>query len=65
MVLLAAFILTVLVGDAVAIVIAEIVERFSEQISLFVFLGLFVVVIPIAWRIAVHVTEPKTALNAK
>jgi len=61
MILLAAFIISVVVGDLVAIAIAEIVEYFSKSISLFVFLGLFVVVIPIAWHIAVRFTEPKPA----
>jgi hypothetical protein len=61
MVLLAAFLVTVLVGDLVAIIIAEVVEYFSKQISLFVFLGLFMAVIPVAWRIAVRFTEPKPA----
>jgi len=61
MVLLAAFLVTVLVGDLLAIIIAEVVEYFSKQISLFVFLGLFMAVIPVAWRIAVRFTEPKPA----
>ena len=61
MVLLAAFVVSVLVGDLVAVVIAEIVEYFSKSISLFVFLGLFVAVIPVAWRVAVRFTEPTVA----
>jgi len=59
MVLLTAFVLTVLLGDLIAVGIAEIVEYFSKPISLFVFLFLFVAIIPIAWRIAVRVTAPK------
>jgi hypothetical protein len=59
MVLLTAFVLTVLLGDLIAVGIAEIVEYFSEPISLFVFLFLFIGIIPIAWRIAVRFTEPK------
>jgi hypothetical protein len=61
MVLLVAFAISVLVGDLVAVAIAEVVEYFSKSISLFVFLGLFVAVIPVAWRIAVRFTEPKVA----
>ena len=53
-----------LLGDIVAIVIAYAVEQFSEQISLFVFLFLFVGAIPVAWRIAVRVTEPKSAATS-
>lgn len=59
MVLLAAFVLTLLVGDLVAIGLAWTVKQFSKTLGLFVFLGLFLGIIPIAWRIAVHVTEPK------
>ena len=61
MVLLSAFVATVLIGDVIAIGIAEMVEYFSKQISLFVFLALFIGVIPVAWRIAVRITEPKQA----
>ena len=35
------------------------VEYFSKTISLFVFLGLFLGVIPFAWKIAVRATEPQ------
>ena len=59
MVLLTAFIITVLLGDLIAIGIAEIVEYFSKPISLFVFLFLFIGVIPVAWRMAVRFSEPK------
>lgn len=65
MVLLFAFIVTVVIGDLLAVGIAEIVEYFSKTISLFVFLGLYVAVIPIAWRIAIRYTEPKGAATTK
>ena len=58
MVLLTAFMVTVLAGDLAAIAIAEIVEYFNKTLSLMVFLALFVGVIPLAWRIAVRATEP-------
>ena len=58
MLLIAAFAVSVLVGDLIAIGICSIVERFSEMGSLILFLTLFVVVIPLAWRTAVRVTEP-------
>ena len=61
MALLAIFVSTVLVGDLVAIAISYAVEQFSKPISLFVFLGLFAAVIPVAWRVAVRMTEPKPA----
>ena len=47
----------VVVGDAVAIGIASIVDQFSESAGLLVFLGLFICVFVVAWVSAVHVTE--------
>ena len=61
MALLLAFIVTVLIGDLVAIGISYVVEQFSKTVSLFVFLFLFMGMIPVAWRIAVRITEPKAA----
>jgi hypothetical protein len=58
MVLLTAFLITVLLGDLVAVGIGAIIEQFSKNISLLVFLAMFIGVIPLAWRIAVKVTEP-------
>jgi len=46
----------------IAIGICSIVERISEMGSLVLFLILFVVVIPLAWRSAVRLTEPKSPL---
>ena len=51
------FALFVVVGDAIAIGISSIVERFSETASLFVFLALFILVFWIAWICAVRVAE--------
>ena len=61
MILLAAFVATILVGDIFAIGIAFLVEYFNKTASLLVFLGLFWGIIPFAWRFAVRVTEPKGA----
>ncbi len=58
MILLSAFVISIVVGDLVAIGISAIVEQFSKPLSLFVFLALFLGVIPIAWRVAVRATEP-------
>jgi len=54
---IAIFALFVVVGDALAIGISSIVERFSDTASLFVFLGLFILVFWISWVCAVRVTE--------
>jgi hypothetical protein len=51
------FIAFVLIGDAMAVGIASIVEPYSEHASLMVFLGLFVLVFVVAWMLAVRVTE--------
>jgi cytochrome c biogenesis factor len=61
MTLIIAFVISVLVGDLIAVGIAEIIERFSEQLSLWVFLALFFLVFWGAWIIAVRVTAPRTA----
>jgi cytochrome c biogenesis factor len=61
MTLIIAFVLSVLVGDLIAVGIAEIIERFSEQLSLWVFLALFFLVFWGAWIIAVRVTAPRAA----
>lgn len=48
------FIGFVLVGDAAAVGIATLVERFSEPASLLVFFALFVLVFWIGWMLAVR-----------
>ena len=47
------------VGDLVVIGLAWMVEQFSKALSLFVFLVLFLGMIPLAWQIAVRITEPE------
>ncbi len=64
MTLIIAFVISVLVGDLIAVGIAEVIERFSEQLSLWVFLALFFLVFWGAWIIAVRVTEPRGASTA-
>ena len=58
MILLTTFVVTVLAADLVAIGICSIIEHFSKNISLLVFLAMFWGVIPLAWRLAVRATEP-------
>jgi hypothetical protein len=58
MILLAAFVISVIVGDLIAIGIGAVIEQFSKNISLLAFLAMFVGVIPLAWKIAVRATEP-------
>jgi hypothetical protein len=58
MILLTAFVISVIVGDLIAIVIGAVIEQFSKNISLLVFLTMFIGVIPLAWKVAVRATEP-------
>ena len=51
------FIVFVLVGDTAAIGISYLFERVSNFASLLVFLGLFILVFGVAWKLAVLVTE--------
>jgi hypothetical protein len=51
------FVLFVLIGDVAAIGISYEFERVSNFVSLLVFLGLFILVFGVAWKLAVYVTE--------
>ena len=51
------FVAFVLVGDAAAVGLSSVVERFSEPASLIVFFALFVGVFVVAWKLAVYVAE--------
>ena len=57
MTVLAVFILFVALGDVAAVGICTLVERISNSASLFAFLGLYVLVFIIAWKLAVSITE--------
>jgi len=61
--LLIAYVIAIIIGDLLAIGIAEIVERYSEKASLGVFLALYFVVFWVAWPIAVRITEPRPVLG--
>jgi hypothetical protein len=52
----------VIVGDIIAFGIGRIVEHWSNNVGLLVFLGCFMAVFVIAWGIAVHITEPKKTI---
>ena len=54
---IAIFIAFVLVGDTAAVFISYLFERVSNFTSLLVFLGLFMLVFAVAWKLAVAVTE--------
>lgn len=61
MILLATYVVLVIAGDFIAFLIGRIVEYWSSQIGLIVFLACFIAVFVIAWKIAVRLTEPKVA----
>ena len=51
------FLAFVIIGDAAAIGISYLFESISNSVSLLVFLGLFILVFGVAWKLAVLVTE--------
>jgi hypothetical protein len=57
MIAIAIFVVFVIIGDAAAVFVASFFEPISKNVSLLVFLGLFVSVFCGAWLLAVHVTE--------
>ena len=54
---IAVFVAFVLVGVTAAVYISYLFERVSNFTSLLVFLGLFMLVFAVAWKLAVAVTE--------
>jgi hypothetical protein len=61
--LLIVYVIAIMVGDLLAVGVAEIVERYSEKASLGVFLALYFVVFWLAWRVAVRITEPRRSVS--
>jgi hypothetical protein len=57
MIAIAIFICFVILGDVFAVLIASMFEPISKNVSLLVFLGLFISVFVVAWLLAVYVTE--------
>ncbi len=57
MTVLGVFIVLVALGDTITVGICSIIEKFSNTGSLFAFMGLFMVVFVIAWKLAVGITE--------
>jgi hypothetical protein len=51
------FVAFVIVGDALAVGISSLVERFSESAGLLVFFALFAGVFVASWLLAVRVVE--------
>jgi hypothetical protein len=51
------YVVLVLIGDAIAVGISSMVERFSESASLLVFFALFMLVFWAGWIAAVRITE--------
>lgn len=51
------FALVAFLLDAIAVVICSIVERYSPNVSLLVFLGLFMANFVVAWKISLWLTE--------
>ena len=58
MLLLLAFIVAAVIGQAVNVWVCIIVDRFAPQFSFMVFFVLYMTVFWVGWRIAIYVTEP-------
>ncbi len=63
MVLLVAFVITLLVGDLACDRHRLDGRAILQSAGLFVFLALFLGIIPVAWKIAVRITEPRDAAS--
>ncbi len=59
--IMAFYVVFVVIGDLGSYAIGRTVEYWSPTSSLPVFLACFFIVFWLAWRLAVRVTEPKTA----
>src|SRR5262245_60598216 len=57
MILLLTFATIFVVGQAMNVGLALIVERFSDSVSLALFFGLFAVVVVAGWQLAVRLTD--------
>jgi hypothetical protein len=57
MILLVTFAAIFVVGQAANIAVAMFVEQFSDRAGLFVFFGLFAVVVVVGWQIAVRLVD--------
>ena len=51
------YVVIVLLGDAVAVIIAGRVEQISQSASLMVFFTLFALIFWVGWILAVRITE--------
>jgi len=49
-----------LIGDAIAVFLGLVIEKFAPAISMPIFLTMYFAVLWGAWVIAVRITEPKT-----
>jgi hypothetical protein len=59
--LLATYVVTVLIGQSIAVSIGLLVDRYhSAAVSVPVSLALYFLMFWLAWRIAVRITEPRS-----
>ena len=64
MTLLAVFIVSLLIGQAISIGLGLVVERYSSPYTgLVTFIGCYFAMFWVAWRVAVRVTEPRPLLG--
>ena len=64
MTLLAVFIVSLIIGQAISIGLGLVVERYSSPYTgLVTFIGCYFAMFWVAWRFAVRVTEPRALLG--
>jgi hypothetical protein len=65
MILLAVFIVSLIIGQAISIGLGLVVERYSSPYTgLVTFIGCYFAMFWAAWRFAVRITEPRALLGS-
>jgi hypothetical protein len=65
MILVAYYVVLVLVGDLVAVVLCLWIERYWPTASLAIFLAFYFIILWVAWKLAVRLSEPKASMALK
>jgi hypothetical protein len=56
------YVITLVIGQSVAVAIGLLIERYSSNVSMIVWLTLDFLMFWVTWRIAVRLTEPRSQL---
>jgi hypothetical protein len=63
MILVAYYVVLVLLGDLLAVVLCLWIERTWPAASLPIFLALYFIILWLAWKLAVRLSEPKASVG--